>query len=183
MNNKVFFMLANGFEIVEAVAPLDVLRRVGVEVITVSISDNIEVESAQKVKIIADTTIEKVNFGEGDAVILPGGSPGYINLRENQIVIDIVKEYLDSDKIVGAICGAPTVLGVNNLINDYKFTCHSSVIDEMNSNNYIDEDIVEDRNLITGVGAGRSLDFGFALAKRFVSDDKIYMVKRGMELV
>lgn len=183
MNNKIFFLLADGFEIVEAMAPLDVLRRVGANVVTVSISDNKEVISAQKVKVLADEIISNLDFEDGSAIVLPGGAPGYINLRENQRVIDITKNYLDNNKIVAAICGGPTVLGTNNLIGDYKFTCHSSVIDEMNSYNYVNENIVEDRNLITGVGAGRSLDFGFAIAKNFASDEKIYTVKRGMELV
>ncbi|WP_297596219.1 DJ-1 family glyoxalase III [uncultured Cetobacterium sp.] len=185
MNNKVFIMLANGFELIEAMAPVDILRRAGLDVLTVStLEESLEVESAQKVKIIADVNISEINIGEGVMVVIPGGFPGYINLRTDSKIIEVVETYLnDKNKFVGSICGGPTLLGLNNLIGDYKFTCHSSVKDEMNSENYIHQDIVIDRNLITGIGAGKSLEFGFALAEKLVNKEVIERVKNGMELL
>ncbi|MGL5918420.1 MAG: DJ-1 family glyoxalase III [Cetobacterium sp.] len=184
MNNKIFVMLTNGFELIEATAPIDILRRAGLNVVTVSTLENtLEVESAQKVKVLADVNISDINSGEGQMVVIPGGFPGYVNLRTDSKVIEIVKEYLqDSTKFVGAICGGPTILGVNGLVEDYKFTCHSSVKEEMNSSNYLNEDFVIDRNLITSPGAGKSVHFGFALASIFVDKETIEKVKKGMEL-
>lgn len=185
MSKKIFLMLATGFELIEAMAPLDILRRAGLDILTVSTVENsLEVESAQKVKVLADIKIDDINSGEGIMVIIPGGFPGYINLRSNSKVIDIVKEYLsDENKYVGAICGGPTVLGLNNLISDYKFTCHFSVKDEMNSDNYNHCETITDRNLITAPGAGKSLEFGFALAEKLVDEETILKIKKGMELI
>lgn len=183
MNKKIFIMLANGFELIEAMAPVDVLRRAGLNVVTVSTLENtLEVESAQKVKVIADINIENMNSGEGVMVVIPGGFPGFVNLRTDEKVIKIVKEYLNNNRYVGAICGGPTILGVNNLISDYKFTCHTSVKEDMNSSNYLEGDAVIDRNLITSPGAGKSVEFGFALASIFVDEATILKVKKGMEL-
>lgn len=179
---KVFLILANGFELVEALTPVDVLRRAGVEVVTVSLNDSLEVESAQKVKVLADTIIKKENLNKADMIVIPGGYPGYINIRENKTVVDAVKFYLNNNKLVGAICGGPTTLGVNNLIEGYNYTCHFSVIDEMKGGNYIKSPVVVDRNLITSQGAGHALDFALELAKHFVDNDTINKVKKGMEL-
>ena len=184
MDKKVFVMLANGFELIEAMAPIDVLRRAGLNVVTVSTLENtLEVESAQKVKVLADTNIKDIGSGEGVMVVIPGGFPGFVNLRTDEKVIAIVKEYLNDNRYVGAICGGPTILGVNDLIGDYKFTCHTSVKEDMKSSNYMDRDAVVDRNLITSPGAGKSLEFGFALASVFVDEETILKVKKGMELV
>ena len=185
MNSKIYVMLTNGFELIEAMAPVDILRRAGLDVFTVStLENNLEVESAQKVKITADVNISDINIGEGIMVIIPGGFPGYVNLRKDSKVVEIVQTYLkDNEKFVGAICGGPTLLGLNNLIEDYKFTCHSSVKDEMNSENYIHQDVVVDRNLITSIGAGKSIEFGFALAEKLVNKETIEKVKIGMELL
>ncbi|MGL5356575.1 MAG: DJ-1 family glyoxalase III [Cetobacterium sp.] len=183
MDNKIFIMLTNGFELIEAMAPIDILRRAGLNVVTVSTLENsLEVESAQKVKVLADINIENINIGEGRMVVIPGGFPGYVTLRSDAKIIEIVKKYLDENKYVGAICGGPTVLGMNNLIGDYKFTCHSAVREEMNSSNYVNSDVVIDKNLITSPGAGKSLEFGFALAGIFVDSNVLLAVKKGMEL-
>ncbi|MGL4977277.1 MAG: DJ-1/PfpI family protein, partial [Cetobacterium sp.] len=78
MNNKIFVMLTNGFELIEATAPIDILRRAGLNVVTVSTLENtLEVESAQKVKVLADVNISDINSGEGQMVVIPGGFPGY----------------------------------------------------------------------------------------------------------
>lgn len=185
MNKKIFVMLANGFELIEAMSPVDILRRAGLNVVTVSTVENsLEVESAQKVKVIADINISDIVSGEGIMVVIPGGFPGYINLRDNARVVEIVKEYLNShEKFVGAICGGPTILGINGLTGDYRFTCHTSVKEEMNSEKYEHRDIVIDRNLITSPGAGKSIEFGLALAGIFVDEATITKVKKGMELI
>ncbi len=184
MKDKIFVMLSTGFELIEAMAPVDVLRRAGLNVLTVStLEASLEIESAQKVKVLADININDINIEEGVMVVIPGGFPGYVNLRENSKVIEIVKNYLNSNKLVGAICGGPTVLGINGLIHDYSFTCHSAVKNEMSSNNYKHEDVVIDKNLITSPGAGKSIEFGLALASQFVSADVLEKVKKGMELI
>lgn len=183
MSKKVFVILAEGFELIEAMAPVDVLRRGGVEVITVSTdTTNLEVKSAQNVIVKADTTIDNLDES-ADMIVLPGGYPGYVNLRENKTVVEFTKRYLESEnKFVGAICGAPTLLGVHNLIGNRDYTCHFSVVSEMNSENYKNVDVVEDGNLITSCGAGKAIEFGLALVSKFIGEEDILKLKKGMEL-
>lgn len=182
MSNKIFVVLANGFELIEALAPVDVLRRAGLEVVMVSTENSLEVISAQKVKVVAEAKLSEINSADGAMVVIPGGYPGYVHLRENQQVVALVKEYLNAGKFIGAICGGPTVLGINGLIADYNYTCHSAVKDEMASTNYQNVSLVVHKNLITSCGAGQAIDFGLALAKMLVSEEKILEVKKGMEL-
>lgn len=178
-----FIFLANGFEDIEAIAPIDILRRGGVNVTTVSITDSVDVQSSHGISVKADTTIGKADFGNGDAVILPGGYPGYKNLGESEAVGKIVKSYFESGKIVGAICGAPTVLAINKVAEGSTLTCHSCAIEIMDERyNYVGGDVVCDRNLITSAGAGLSIDFGLELLGALTDEATVDKVKKTMEL-
>lgn len=182
MSKKVYVLLAEGFELIEAMTPVDVLRRGGAEVITVSISNSKEVLSSQKVVVKTDTTIFERDLTDGDMLVLPGGYPGYINLGDSKEVGTILKYYYENNKFVGAICGAPTVLVKNGVFLGKNITCHSSVAEEMKGYNYSNDKTQTDSNLITGMGAGLSLDFAFALAEKLLDDETILKVKKGMEL-
>ena len=180
---KVYVLLADGFETIEALTPIDVLRRCGLDVITVSISDSDVVTSSHKVPVLADSIISEIDLSDGEMVILPGGYPGFVNLGNSEEVGDIVKEYFAEGKYVAAICAAPTVLVKNGVGKGYKVTCHSSVVDQMTGVNYIGGDVVADRNIITAIGAGRSLDFALCLAEHLVDEETLNRVKRGLEIL
>ena len=179
---KVYLLLADGFEDIEAMTPVDVLRRCGADIKTVSISDKREVTSSHHVEVKADLTQKNSDINDGDMIILPGGFPGYENLGNSKEVGSIVKKYYDDKKYVGAICGAPTVLAKNSIAKDKKLTCHTGVKDKMAGYNYVGGDTVIDGNLITGVGAGHSLDFALLLASILVDNDTLNKVKKGMEI-
>lgn len=183
MSKKVYVLLAEGFELIEAMTPIDVLRRGGAEVITVSITAHKEVTSSQKVTVIADTTIIEKDITDGDMLVLPGGYPGYINLGESQEVGNILKHYAENNKFVGAICGAPTVLAKNGVFIGKEVTCHSSVAEEIKGYRYNGKEAFTDGKLITGMGAGLSLNFAFALAECLLDSETILKVKKGMELI
>lgn len=183
MSKKVYVLLAEGFELIEAMTPVDVLRRGGAEVVTVSISKENEVTSAQKVTLKSDTNIFEKDITDGDMLVLPGGYPGYVNLGESPEVSKVLKYYFENKKFVGAICGAPTVLAKNDVFKNSKVTCHSSVIDEMIGYQCMKSKFEVDENLVTGMGAGLSLDFAFALAEKLFDKDTILKVKKGMELI
>lgn len=178
---KVYVLLAEGFEIIEAMTPIDVLKRGNIQVVSVAVGNSKEVKSSHNITIIADTTIDNVDFSDGDMIVLPGGYPGYINLA-NEKVEKILKHYEANDKFIGAICGAPTVLSKFNIFNNKKVTCHNSVSDEMINHKYEKADVLVDGKLITGIGAGHSLTFAFELAKQLVSPETITSIKKGMEL-
>ena len=101
---KTYVFLADGFEILETFAPVDVLKRCGAEVVTVSTEKDLFVASSQKNIVKADIMLSDIDYKAADLVIIPGGYPGYVNLRENKEVVDIVKYFLDNDKYVASIC-------------------------------------------------------------------------------
>ena len=178
-----FVLLANGFEDIEAVAPIDILRRGGVDVKTVSITDSTDVQSSHGITMKADTTIGKADFSSGDALILPGGYPGYKNLGESAEVGRVLKSFYEKGKLVGAICAAPTVLAANGVAEGSTVTCHSCAVETMEPRyNYVGGDVVADRNLITAVGAGLSIDFGLELLAALTNEATVEKVKKGMEI-
>jgi len=180
---KVYILLADGFEIIEAMAPVDILRRSGVDVKTVSITSSLTVVSSHRIKVVADMLLGDGGLDNGDMLVLPGGYPGYENLGKSREVGELLKKYYNSGKFVGAICGAPTVLAKYGVASGRKLTCHRTVIDEMDGYKYVGDPVVTDGNLITGVGAGWSIDFGYALASVLVDDAIIQKLKTGMELI
>lgn len=179
---KVYMFLADGFELVEAMSPIDVLRRAGVETHTVSLTDSLLVDSAQGVTVMTDCAIDEIDLSDGDAVILPGGYPGFKNLAENAQVGQVVKDYYGSGRLVAAICGAPTVLKINGVAEGKRVTCHHSVADQMTGYKLEKQDVVQDGNLITSSGAGHGVEFGLAILYALQGGDKVDDVKHGMEL-
>lgn len=180
---KVYVLLAEGFELIEALTPVDVLRRCGADVKTVSISEDNFVTSAQKVTVKSDLLLNESNLHDGDMLILPGGYPGYENLGKDSNVGELVKFYAKEGKYIGAICGAPSVLACNGIGEGKMVTCHTSIKDAMSKYSYQDKDVVQDEKIITGVGAGHSLDFVLKLAENLFSEEVLTKVKTGMELL
>lgn len=180
---KVFVILAPGFELIEALTPVDVLKRCGLDVITLSIGDSLEVESSMKNKIIADKMFSSSEALEGDMIILPGGYPGFVNIGEHPELMKTVNAYLNAGRLIGAICGAPSALAINGLIDGRKVVAHSSVKELMKTCKIQDSKVFRDENIITAVGAGVSLEFAFELAKSLVSQEIIKNAKKGMELL
>lgn len=181
---KTYIFMADGFEILETFAPVDVLKRCGAEVITVSIKENLFVESSQKNIFKADKLLSEINCEDGDLIIIPGGYPGYINLRENKNVVDIVKYYIDKDKYVASICGGPTIFAANKIACGRELTGHSSTKEVIETTHkYIEKPVHVDGKIITGVGAGHSINFAFVIAEQFFSKDVIQKVKKGMEIL
>lgn len=180
---RAYILLADGFECVEAIAPIDVLNRAGVEVVRVAVGSNRDITSSHGlVTLRADLLIEDADFATGDAIILPGGNPGYINLRNSEAVCRAVTDYYEEGRIVAAICGAPTVLAAAGIARGRHLTCHSTVVEEMGDYNYEGGAVVEDDNLITAAGAGVSIDFALAVAARLVDSETLSRIYRGMEV-
>ena len=181
---KTYVFLADGFEILETFAPVDVLKRCGAEVVTVSTEKDLFVASSQKNIVKADIMLANIDYKTADLVIIPGGYPGYINLRENKEVVGIVKYFLDNDKYVASICGGPTIFSYNNLANGTKLTAHSAVREEIEKNHiYVDVSTHIDGKIITGIGAGQAINFAFKIAEQFFDKEKIEEVKKGMEII
>ena len=180
---KVYIFIADGFECVEALAPIDVMNRAGVELKCVAVGGSLDVCSSHGlVSLKCDMLVEDADLSDGDAIILPGGNPGYVNLRNSELVRDAVNTYYNSGRLVAAICGAPTVLAKAGVARGCSVTCHSSVVAEMGDYNYIGGSVVEDGNVVTGAGAGVSVEFALKVAERLVDGDTIARVRKGMEV-
>lgn len=176
---KVVVFLADGFEEIEALTVVDVLRRAKVSCDTCSIH-NKSVNGAHNMSVQADKLIEDINPLEYDAVILPGGMPGSTNLRDNEKVIDIVKIFNDNNKIIGAICAAPIVLAKALDLKGRKITSYPGVNNELGDCLYKEELVVEDDNIITSRGPATALYFALKLVEKLTSKDIKEKLKEGM---
>lgn len=180
---RAYILLAEGFECVEALAPIDVMHRAGVELKRVAVVGCLDVRSSHGlVTLTCDALIEDVDLADGDALILPGGNPGYVNLRNSEQVCAAVRDYYNSGRLVAAICGAPTVLAAAGVARGCSVTCHTTVVEEMGDYHFVGGSVVEDGNLITAAGAGLSVEFALTIAERLVDNEVLSRVRRGMEV-
>ena len=182
---KVYLLLAEGFETIEALAPVDILRRGGVEVVTLSIHDSIQVKSAQNIIVHSDGLLSDYDLSDGDMLVLPGGAPGYTNLGRSAEVIKFSKKYLEDDKFLAAICGAPTILESAGLLKNRKITCHYGVRDNIKDGILAEktEKIVQDEKLITASGAGIGIDFGLKLVEVLVGPEKVSELLKSLTVI
>ncbi len=162
-------ILAEGLEEVEAVTPIDFLRRAGIAVITVSLGDLL-VEGSHGLILKADVTLDDFPM-DADAVVIPGGMPGSANIAGNQRVLDIIRSFDSEKKLVAAICAAPALaLGAAGVLEGKKFTCYPGMESRAGSGGlHSDDRVVEDGNLITSRGAGTAAEFAAAIISRLES--------------
>ena len=164
---KALVFLASGFEEIEAITIVDVLRRAGVDVTVAGLTPNV-VEGARGVKIVPDNSIDEVTVEDFDAVICPGGSPGYKNLRKDPRVIDIIKKAFDSNKLVAAICAAPAVLSDAGVLEGKACTIYPGMENELRKGGGKPkmDMVVVDGNIVTSRGPATALPFALKLAEK-----------------
>jgi 4-methyl-5(b-hydroxyethyl)-thiazole monophosphate biosynthesis len=161
---RVLCLLGTGFEEIETIAPIDLLRRAGVEVVVASVSGERLVTGRSNVAIQADESLASVESQAFDLLLIPGG-PGVKGLRADGRAARLARAYADAGKPVAAICAAPTVLADAGLLTGRRFTAHSSVHAELRGV-LAGERVVEDGLLVTSRGAGMAVEFGLALVRR-----------------
>ena len=178
---KVYVFLANGFEDVEALIPVDVLRRGGVEVITVSVAgDSQVVETAHKVQVVADAMFDECDFSDADLLMLPGGMPGASNLNEHEGVRQALLRQAAAGRRVAAICAAPLVLGGLGLLRGKRATCYPGFEHTLEGATYTGDLCTVDGMVTTGEGPAAAFPFAFSLLSQLVSDDVSRQVAVGM---
>ncbi len=179
----VLIPLAEGFEEVEAVSLIDVLRRGGVEVRTAHLNPsegNNLVLGANGITLQANTSIENIVGDEFDMIVLPGGWGGTHALADNQIVQRLLKEFKEKNKTIGAICAAPYALDKAGVLGN-DFTCYPSVEEQIASKGYRDDkQVVIDGNIMTSRGPATALCFALAILKHLVGEESFKRVKEGM---
>lgn len=177
---KAYEFLADGFEDIEALAPVDILRRGGVEVKTVSISGSKMVESAHGVKVEADMLFDEADFADADLLLIPGGMPGAKNIDEHEGVRHALMRHAERKKLIGAICAGPMVLGHLGLLDGLLATCYPGFETELRGAEYTAAPATIDRNIITGKGPGASFVYGYMLLETLMGRQVVEALKEGM---
>lgn len=168
----VYVFLANGFEEIEALAPVDILRRAEVQVKTVGIGSNI-IRGAHDIPVITDLDSNEIELDENlEMIVLPGGMPGTLNLEENANVQKAIDFCLDNDKYISAICAAPSILGHKGILDGKSATCFPGFEKELGKAVYSEELVVNDGKITTAKGAGSAIKFALKLVEVLVSKDK-----------
>ncbi len=167
----IYVFLANGFEEVEAITPIDYLRRCDLDVKTVSVESK-TVTGAHGISVVCDITENEVELSDLTAVILPGGMPGTVNLQQSSIVKRCLEKCNESGGIIAAICAAPSILGEYGLLRGRKATCYPGFEDKLEGAQYVDEPAVRSGNVITSRGAGCANQFAFEIIKALCSEQK-----------
>jgi len=179
---KVYVFLANGFEDVEALIPIDVLRRGGVEVITVSTTGDTQiVETAHQVQIVADAMFEDCDFSDADLLMLPGGMPGASNLYAHSGVRDAVLRQHAAGKRIAAICAAPAVvLGQLGILKGKKATCYPGFEKMLDGASYTADLCTVDGNIITGEGPAAAFPYAYEILAQLVDKTAAEQIAEGM---
>ncbi len=178
---KVYVFLADGFEDVEALIPIDVLRRGGVDVTTVSITEFPLVHSAHGVNIEADIMFEGDDYSEADLLFLPGGMPGATNLFEHKGVCQVLVDHIAKGRKVAAICASPAVvLAPLGILDGKKATCYPGFEAALTKATYTADLVTVDGNITTGEGPAAAFPFAYELLSQLVNKQTADQVAEGM---
>ncbi len=163
--SKVYAFLAAGFEEVECLAVVDVLRRANIEVIMVSITGNTSVTGSHNITIAADALFEECDFSDADMLFLPGGMPGTKYLAAHEALADVIKRCDADKKHLAAICAAPSVLGGLNLLSGKHATCYPGFEEQCTGAIIEKAGVVTDSHITTSRGLGFAIDLGLELVR------------------
>lgn len=167
---NVFF--ANGHEEIEGLTVIDLLRRAGLEVDMVSISDRLEVVGAHNITIKTDKLLTEVDFDNGDMIVLPGGLPGTTYLGECDVLLKQLVKYNQEKKMVAAICAAPSVLGKLGILEGKSATCYPGFEDKLTGAACLNSGVVKSQNVITASGLGTAIDFALEIIEHYLGKGK-----------
>lgn len=176
---RVVLLLADGFEEVEAVAVVDVLRRAGIETVIAGLHEGFA-SSARGIRILPDALIDDVRAEDFDMIVLPGGQPGADNLNADKRVRQLIAEFREKGKSAAAICAAPYVLAEAGLLEGKRVTAYPGYDKKLRGGLYEDKGVVDDGNVITAMGAGTALCFGLAIVSKLSGAETAKKIKDAM---
>lgn len=177
----VYVYLAQGFEEIEALATVDFLRRCDIEVVTAGVGSQ-DITGAHDITVLADTVESMlVKSDDVQAVILPGGMPGTLNLEKSEYVQQMLDFADEKGIVIAAICAAPSVLGKKGLLDNKKATCFPGFEEQLGKAVYTGDSVAVDGNVITSKGAGCTIDFAAAIAEKLVGSQKPEHIKKSMQ--
>ncbi len=177
---RVLVLVAPGFEEIETITVIDILRRANIEVVSAGIEPG-EITGSKKVKIVPDVHLNKVVNDENfDMIVLPGGMPGTTNLMKDESVKKIIQRMYKQGKFTSAICAAPTVLSAIGLTTGKNITSHPSVKNEFQNESYKEDRVVVDGQIITGRSPGTAIEFAMKLVEILVGKEMVEEINKGV---
>lgn len=178
MSKKTVILLATGFEEIEAVTAIDVLRRAGVDIVCAGL-DNVTVTGSHGITIIAEKRVNDLR-PDFDAVVIPGGMPGSMHLHNSSEVNDFIKKMSSKGALIAGICAAPSVvMSPLGLLENKKATCYpGDQVDFGENTRYMDQAVVTDGNIITSQGPGTSMEFAFAIVEKLIGGETVKKLKK-----
>ena len=177
----IYAFLAQGFEEVEAIAAIDVIRRAEIDICTVGVGSKV-ITGAHGISVICDLEDSNVFTSEEfDGVLLPGGMPGTLNLENCAKVSEFIDYAAKNDKLICAICAAPSILGHKGLLKNKTAVCFPGFEDELTGAKVLDDFVVTDGNIITAKGMGSAVEFGLAAVKKIKGEDFAEIMKKSLQ--
>lgn len=179
-DTMVYEFLANGFEEIEALAVVDIFRRGGIDIKTVSVTGSEFATTSHNITIKADLKIEDADFADADLLVLPGGMPGATNLNDHEGVRKALLDQAAKGKRIAAICAAPLVLGSLGLLKGKRATCYPGFEKYLDGATYTAELFTTDGNITTGRGPAATLPYAYALLEMFIGKEATDEIRGGM---
>lgn len=176
---RVLVVLASGFEEIEAVTIIDLLRRAEIGVTMAGLHADFE-KGSHGITIKTDRHIKSILSADFDALVLPGGRPGTDNLINSREIIELVQEFHKDKKLLGAICAAPTILNKAGIISETTVTSYPADARSFNKAYYSVSSVVEDKNIITSRGVGTAIPFTLNLIRHLAGEEKAWVVAKAI---
>ncbi|HCY40060.1 MAG TPA: DJ-1 family protein [Prolixibacteraceae bacterium] len=180
MNKKIAVHLAEGFEEIEAISIIDVLRRADLDVVVTSVTGKLEVTGAHQLKVIADKLFEDVNYNGVSMIVLPGGMPGAANLDAHEGLRAQIVTFNGENKPLAAICAAPLVYGNLGILKGKQAVCYPGFEKFLKGAEVLNSPVAESGNVITGRGPGAAIKFALKLVEKLVSAEKAELIASQM---
>ena len=174
---QVYLFLAQGFEEIEALTVVDLLRRANISITTVSISDSLQVVGAHQIPVTADALFSDLDFMDANLLVLPGGGPGTCNLNAFEPLKNLLKYFYNQGKYIAAICAAPMILGQLGFLQSRRATCYPGFEKELHGAFYVTEPVVVDDIIITSRGLGTAIDFSGELIRILKNSETADQIK------
>lgn len=178
--SKIGIFMAAGCEEIEGLTVVDIVRRAKMEIEMISITDSKEVISSHGVTFLTDVIAKEADYASYDGIVLPGGLPGTLNLGADETVNKVIRQFAEEQKLVAAICAAPSVLGAAGILEGKNATCHPGFEEKLTGANVQFEPVVSDGNIITSRGMGTAIAFALEIVRYFADDAAVEEIKKGL---
>ena len=176
----IYAFFANGFEEVEAITSVDVIRRAGIDIATVGIGSK-NITGSHGITVVCDLDEAQADIDNYDGLLLPGGMPGTLNLEKSQTVNKFLDKAFETNRLICAICAAPSILGHKNMLVGRRAVCFPGFESELNGAVLTDAYVETDGNIITAKGMGSAVDFGLAVSEAVMGSEIAVKLKESLQ--